>query len=71
MPHRRRRPAAGPGSFLGLAALCLAALAGCGVKTAPYPVDATLPGPVVNLSQNITPEGELILSWLAPQVNRV
>jgi len=53
-------------SVLGL----ILALAGaCGVKSSPYPAMATLPGKVQGLGQTQTEEGELILSWSAPQNN--
>ncbi len=42
----------------------------CGVKTAPYPAEAALPGPVSELRQFIAPGGELVLSWKAPAENR-
>ncbi|UQZ88828.1 hypothetical protein C4J81_06285 [Deltaproteobacteria bacterium Smac51] len=44
---------------------------GCGVKTSPYPADAILPGPVSGLSQFVTDQGELVLSWNAPANNMV
>ncbi|MDR1045141.1 MAG: lipoprotein [Candidatus Adiutrix sp.] len=56
--------------ILLLAAL-LAFLAACGVKTPPYPEEATLPAPVLDLSQAIADSGELILSWRPPEKNMV
>jgi hypothetical protein len=44
-------------------------LAACGVKTAPYPAAAILPQKVRQLTQALTPEGELILTWLPPETN--
>jgi hypothetical protein len=44
-------------------------LTACGVKSAPYPAAATLPQKVRHLSQAVTGEGELILSWLPPETN--
>jgi hypothetical protein len=41
----------------------------CGVKAAPYPAAAILPQKVRQLTQTVTKEGELILSWLPPEVN--
>jgi hypothetical protein len=43
--------------------------AACGVKAAPYPPAAILPQKVRQLTQTVTKEGELILSWLPPEVN--
>jgi hypothetical protein len=44
-------------------------LAACGVKTAPYPAAAILPQKVRQLTQAVTAEGELILTWLPPEAN--
>jgi hypothetical protein len=44
-------------------------LAACGVKTAPYPAAAILPQKVRQLTQAVTEEGDLILSWLPPETN--
>ena len=49
----------------------LAFVSACGVKTAPYPEAATLPSKVEGLSQTVTDQGELILSWKPPQSNMV
>ncbi|MDR0881619.1 MAG: hypothetical protein LBP55_03640 [Candidatus Adiutrix sp.] len=49
----------------------LTSLAACGVKTAPYPEAATLPGQVRGLTQTLTDQGELILSWSPPETNMV
>lgn len=57
--------------LLAVAILLIPLSGGCGVKTAPYPEAATLPGQVLNLTQTFTPEGELILSWMPPKENMV
>ena len=44
-------------------------LAACGVKAPPYPPEAILPQKVRELTQTVTPEGELVLSWLPPETN--
>lgn len=49
----------------------LAVLAACGVKTPPYPEAATLPSQVRDLTQTLTDQGELILSWKPPETNMV
>ncbi len=49
----------------------LAGLAACGVKTPPYPEAATLPNKVRGLSQTLTDQGEVILSWKPPETNMV
>ncbi|MDR2354511.1 MAG: hypothetical protein LBF22_15420 [Deltaproteobacteria bacterium] len=49
--------------FLGL--ICSA----CGVKTHPYPELVTLPGPVLDLTQEEDDVGNLYLSWRAPERN--
>lgn len=45
--------------------------AACGVKTAPYPEAATLPAKVQGLTQAITDQGDLILTWKPPKENMV
>lgn len=49
----------------------LAVAAACGVKTSPYPEAATLPSKVLNLSQSITDQGELVVTWKPPRTNMV
>jgi len=44
-------------------------LTACGVKTPPYPAADILPQKVRQLTQSVTEEGDLILSWLPPEVN--
>jgi len=44
-------------------------LAACGVKAPPCPPADTLPQKVRQLTQTVTPEGELVLSWLPPETN--
>lgn len=56
--------------FLALG-LALAAVVACGVKTDPYPAEATLPGAVRDLGQFISDREELVLSWKAPAENMV
>jgi len=46
-------------------------LAACGVKSPPYPASAILPQKVRQLTQTVTEEGELVLSWLPPETNMV
>ena len=43
----------------------------CGVKTDPYPEAATLPAKVRDLTQALTDQGELVLSWKPPAENMV
>lgn len=59
------------GYLMVLAALSLVLATACGVKTPPYPEAATLPDKVVNLTQTITDQGEVILSWRPPKTNMV
>lgn len=54
-----------------LLALAMLFVLACGVKTDPYPAEAILPGPVSGLSQFISDQGELVLSWRAPAENMV
>ena len=42
-------------------------LAACGVKSAPYPASDILPQQVRQLTQAITEEGEMVLTWLPPE----
>jgi hypothetical protein len=44
-------------------------LAGCGVKTHPYPEIVTLPGPVEGLKPELDDKGHLWLTWMAPTTN--
>ena len=44
-------------------------LTACGVKSAPYPAADTLPQKVRQLTQTVTEEGQLILTWLPPEIN--
>ena len=44
-------------------------LAACGVKAPPYPPAEVLPQKVRQLTQTVTKEGELVLSWLPPETN--
>ncbi|MDR2460226.1 MAG: hypothetical protein LBE38_05525 [Deltaproteobacteria bacterium] len=57
--------------LISFGALILTAvlLSSCGLKTHPYPEIVTLPAPVENLSENLDYEGNLILSWTAPELN--
>jgi hypothetical protein len=57
------------GLYLGLALLGSLTLAGCGVKTHPFPEPVTLPASIGNLSQQIDQEGHLWLTWMAPLQN--
>ena len=68
-----KRPDQGPTGFKSLAGglILAAALTACGVKTDPYPEAATLPNKVRNLTQAVTEEGELLLSWQPPETNMV
>lgn len=63
------RPKRGRGLlfFFLLAAFSLAVA--CGVKVDPYPEAATLPNKVIDLTQALTADGELILSWKPPRDN--
>ncbi len=63
----------GPLCLAGALALCLAALlfSACGVKSPPYPAEATLPNKVEELNHRVTEEGEVIISWRAPKLNMV
>jgi hypothetical protein len=57
---------------LGIVALIAAALfilPACGVKTHPYPESVTLPGKVLDLKGELDSEGNLILTWKAPEEN--
>jgi hypothetical protein len=47
----------------------LLAVLSCGVKTHPYPEAVTLPGKVLELKGELDAEGQLTLSWKAPEKN--
>jgi hypothetical protein len=42
---------------------------GCGVKTHPYPEMVTLPGKVLDLTEELDADGKLTLRWMAPDEN--
>ncbi len=55
----------------GLAMAVMLAAGACGVKTPPYPEAATLPSKILNLTQAVTDDGEMIITWTPPKENMV
>lgn len=55
--------------LLGL--FLLFTLNACGVKTPPYPVESTLPGPIKELRQSLDENSKVTLSWDSPPNNMV
>ena len=55
--------------FAGI--IVLLQLGACGVKTAPYPEESTLPSKVRNLTQTLSENGNLTLTFLPPETNMV